>query len=400
MEKISPKEFLYKQPAYPETKESDIHYHSVANKLLELWDKGSVFKELPESLMKRIVMNITGYFQDIVSDAGLWRSFIDANRKLYGYSIPFHTIGEEYIDYELNLEDIRFLVWYNIAMLDDGNRQLYPHDIRVLNLADVWFTYLEEVYEESPVPEGYNLAMGLEFHDPEDQEKIYHLGTWLFLHSYLLTPAFAFTMQEIMSNKALIETKDLSAIQNRIEHAMSEDPTGPLALFIPEWLRLLIEGKLTDDKSKSKEEKIHPYYRKFIEATDGCPIKYFGSYEEMNSFLIQSLGWKAGEEHLAVLKEAKNIILLVNKERGMLAARNVAEYFSDPTNPYYNKEVAKKDAINLLTQRGKCPVDLLKYECGKGYLPDAAFPGTEDNQLIADNWDFIARCYLQQYYRD
>lgn len=398
MAKISPQDFLYKQPGYPEPKETDPFYHGVANKLLELWENNQVFKELSDSLMKRIAVNITGYFQDIVSDSGLWRSFVDANRKLYGYSIPFHTIGETYIDYELNLEDLRFLVWYNIAMLDDNYRQLYPHDTRVLQLADIWFRYLDEIYEEAPVPVDYNLAMGLEFHDPEDQENIYHLGSWLFLHSYLLTPAFALTMQEMMSDKQLLETKDLSAIQNKIEQAMMEDPTGPLALFIPEWLKLLIEDKLPNNKQD--EDKIHPYYQKFIKATDGEPIRYFGSYQELNSFLIDKLGWKAGEEHLAVLKDAKNIILLVNKQRGMLAARNVAEYFADPANPFYNQEVAKKDAINLLTVRGKCPVDLLKYECTKGYLPDATFPSSDDHKLIQDNWDFIARCYLQQYYRD
>ncbi len=400
MDKISPKEFLYKQPHYPEAIESDPYYLSVANHLLELWRESNIFSELPESLIKRIAVNITGYLQDIVSDMGLWRSFIDANRKLYCYSIPFHPVGEKYIDYELNHEDIRFLVWYNISMLDNLNRLLYPHDKKVIELSDIWFEYLDSIYEDAPVPDGYNIAMGLEFHDPEDQERIYHLGTWLFLHSYLITPAFALTMQEIMSDKELLESKDISAIQNRIEQAMSENPTGPLALFIPEWLKLIIEGKLSNLKPGNESDEPHPYYSKFIDATGGETIRYFGSYEELNNFLINTLEWRKGEEHLAVLKNSRNIILMVNKTRGMLAARNVAQYISDPLNPFYDEAESKKDSIDLLTVRGKCPVDLLKYACSNGYLQNACFPGSDDYKLIKENWDFIARCYLQQYYRD
>lgn len=399
MDKITPQEFLYKQPAYPETKVSDPYYHAVANHLLELWEKNDCFQELQESLIKRIAVNITSYFQDIISDAGIWRSFVNANRTLYGYSVPFHNTGEEYVDYELNIEDLRFLVWYNISMLDDDHRMLYPHDSQVLRLADIWFAYLDEIYEDSPLPDGFNISMGLEFHDPEDQENIYHLGTWLFLHSYLLTPAFAITMHEIMSDKGLLQSNDLSALQNRIEQAMSENPTGPLALYISEWIKLIIQGELPKSNEVT-ENKEHPYYQKFIKATGGKVIKYFGSYGELNTFLVESLGWSREEEHLSVLKNARNIILMVNKEKGMLAARNIAEYISDPLNPYYNKDIAGKDAISLFTQRGKCPVDLLKYACINNYLPDACFPESDDYELVKQNWDFIARCYLQQYYRD
>lgn len=91
--------------------------------------------------------------QDIVSDAGLWRSFVDANRELYGWSVPFHEIPENYIDYELNREDVRFLVWYTVAMLWEEQRFIFPHDARLLDFADGCFAILEEVYDDAPVPE-------------------------------------------------------------------------------------------------------------------------------------------------------------------------------------------------------------------------------------------------------
>ena len=52
----------------------------------------------------------------------------------------------------------------------------------------------------------------------------------------------------------------------------------------------------------------------------------------------------------------------------------------------------------------------LRYICSNGYLPDARFPesaqvidadgDTENsNRLVAANWDFLSRVYLQEYYR-
>ena len=403
MEKISYKEFQFHQPSFPEITETEPFYLGVANSILKLWYENKFFKDISPALAKKIAINLTGYLQDIVSDAGIWRTFIDFNRKHYNFSIPFHEDGEEYIDYELNIEDIRFLVWYNIAMLDESRRTLYPHDSEVLSFAKMIYDYIDSIYEEAPVPKDFNLAMGLEFHDIEDQEKIYHLGNWLFLHCYLLTPSFALTLHEIMSDPKLLESNDVTLLQNRMEQAMMESPIGPIALFTTEWLQLLINGSIQKSNSKDREtsleQNVHPYYQKFIDKV-GDVIKYFGSYEELNTFLIETLGWKNDEEHLPVLKNAENLILLVNKERGMLVARNIAKCIADPKNPFYDKSYAQEHAFSLLTVRGKCPVDLLKYIFLHNYLPDAVFPGTTDHELIRTNNDFIARCFLQQYYRD
>ncbi|MDE6338642.1 MAG: DUF3843 family protein, partial [Muribaculaceae bacterium] len=235
---IDIKEFLIRQPSFPKQVGTDQYYLAVANKLLDIFNKSVLGNDVPENVGKRMCLGLIGYFQDIIADAGIWRSFINANRKLYGFSIPFHTHGEEYVDYELNREDVRFLTWYFIAMSYEDMRDIYPHDARIMALADSWYDYLDSIYEESPEPEDYNIARGLELKDPEDQEAIYHLGQWLFLHCYLMTPAFAMTLSEIMSDPELMSGEDITKLHSRMEQSMMEDPTGPLAFFIIEWLRL------------------------------------------------------------------------------------------------------------------------------------------------------------------
>ena len=395
---ISKQDFLVWQPGYPKISETDPYYWELANRLAKESERSAFYSHLPKSVIKRASLCLTGYMQDVISAAGIWRSFVEANRKLYGWSVPFHELPEEYVDYELNREDVRFLVWYSIAMGYEEKRDIYPHDPLLLDLADIWFELLEEVYEDAPVPESYNITRGLDFNDEEDSHDIYRLGQWLFLHCYLITPAFSMTLGEIMSDQELVKPENVTMLHERLEQAMMQEPTGPLALFISEWLYLILNGKLLSPREE-KKEAIHPYYEKFITATGGRVVEFFDTYDKMNRFFIDSLGWEEGEEHLPMMKEARDFVLMVNKYKGMLVARNVARCIASPDNPYYDKEYASTHAFELLSVRGLCPGDLLQLIFKNNWLPDACFPGTQDTSLVTDNRDFIARCYLQQYYR-
>ena len=119
----------------------------------------------------------------------------------------------------------------------------------------------------------------------------------------------------------------------------------------------------------------------------------------MNRFFIDGMGWESGKEHLSMAKGAADYVLLVNHDKGMLMARGLARCISDSENPLYDNGYARDHAFELISVRGLCPGDLLQYIFEHDWLPDAVFPGTDDRLTVAANRDFIARCYLQQYYR-
>ena len=404
MNKILPKEFLIRQPSYPKVTETDPFYLAVANRLLDGAADCSFAGILPEALLKRVCLSLADYFQDIVADGGLWRSFIDANMQLYGWKVPFHPCSDDYVDYELNREDVRFLVWYVAAMLSEDLRHIYPLNADLLDFADRCYAVLDSEYEGSPEPEGWHIARGLEFCDAQDHKDIYDLGNWLFLHSYLLTPAFAMTLHDIVGSVDA-EDPDVSKIVNeRLEEAMLENTTGPLALFTPEWVYLMLEGKLQPSVESNEEKTIHPYYKKFTDFTGGDTIRFFRTYDEMNRFFVEALGWVDGEEHLSQAKGADNYVLMVTPYKGMLMARDICKCVKAPGNPMYDEAYARKHAFGLLTDRGLCPGDLLRRVLDEQWLPDAQFPDARtaeaDNMAVVHKYgDFIARCFLQIYYR-
>lgn len=394
---ISPKEFILQQPGYPEPYPSDIFYHTISNKLLNLWEHVGVLSAISDRQKHKIVLALTGYYQDIVSDGGMWRTFINECRHLYGSNVPFFRNEEEYIDYELNRIDVKFMTWYAVAMYCPQLRDIYPYDSELQKLADVFYEEMEREYDNAPVAEAFRMSHELEFNNEEDRDLILKIGSWVYKESWLMTPAFELT-RHILSERAADEKTSETDL---IEEAMASEPTGPLAMYLNEWMWMLIENKtippVVDEKDNDSPE--HKYYAPFLKATKGSEIAYFDSYEKMNRFFIDVLNWENGTEHLSHLKKAHDFTLLINRKKGLLVACDVARCIADPSNPIYDKAFACQHAFDLLTVRGLCPPDLRTRIINEGWLPDAAFPGTDDKQLVADNADFIARCFLQLYYR-
>lgn len=398
-EYISEEQFMMRQPSYPEKSTTDEYYHHLCNLMMGAWKKHNLLPEWPEAVVVRAVLGLVGYFQDIIADSGLWRTFIEEHRRMYGKWLPFYETSEDYLPHELNPEDVRFLVWYSLSMNYEGRRFHDPESADIAKAADVWHAMLDTIYEEAPMPEKFFIWRGLEIGNPEEQDDVMHFSRWLFMHSYLLTPAYALTLSEIVKAHQGDSAEDIQALSRAVEESMTMDPTGPLALYLPEWLYLILDHKRVRKVEDNGPQGENPTYAKFIAATGGDSIKFIGSYDDLNDFFINSLGWAAGEKHLSQLEKCSDFVLLVNREKGMLLAHDIAKCIKMESNPYYDKGYAEKHAIELLTVRGCCPADLLHYLFENDALPDAHFLPNGSQQTTHENRDFIARCYLQTYYR-
>ncbi len=407
---ITAKDFMLKQPNYPQVTESDKYYMVLAGRLAKIWDNARILMNVGEDIRRDVVLAVTGYFQDVIADAGIWRSFSTVCNKLYDRPVPFFDRPDDYIDSELNLIDLQFIIWYVIDSESEAHGTLSPKDTGIARLAQLFFNLLDAVYEEAPTPVEYNMAIDVDFNDEQDTEKAYDLSHWLFWNCYFLRPAATSTLRMAASKAQEIINAypDKDEAQRHLlemnRRLMVENTTGPLSLSIGEWMELIVNGKMpqTDDETVPEAGNEHRFYSQLIKATGGSRIAFIDGYESLERFVGEQMGWgKSATGHLPGMKRFGNFVLLGNPQKGMLIAHDVAQYIKHPDNPMYDPEVARSEAHRIVTERGVAPIDLVKYLFDNNLVPDARLPfeRNAEQSLLHENWDFLARLYLQTHYR-
>ncbi len=396
--------FLYFQPNHPVESSTDKFYLEIATEIEKSWRDSGLLEVHPIVAMLTSI-HLTGYFQDVVYDAGLWRTFTECCRKAYGRDVPFaNTDNPKYIHAELNREDVRFVLWYLIAFTSPDHHLISPDNEELEKLSLLIFNILDKHYNEAPNPDNYEYFFKIDLEENPPAEQIYDFTQWLFWRSWLLSPVFMYYNNEVALRLEKLEKEHTPESRKEAEQLRTETMTslvtGPLAINIGEWVRMLLTHDTTWQfpKPENADAPEHKYYAGFMRVSGGEQLMFLPTYEELNNFVIDALGWEKGINHLEGLKEANNFVLKIDRVKGLLIAPYISPCIAAQNNPTYNREFASAHAIELLTIKGACPPDLRKYLLDNDMLPDAVFPGSDNHQLVMDNADFISRCYLQEYY--
>ena len=135
-----------------------------------------------------------------------------------------------------------------------------------------------------------------------------------------------------------------------------------------------------------------------LEYSGGKPLLYFATYKELCKFFVEVLKWENTRSALLPDLQYKKEFVIYANAKGMLIAHDVAAYFCEEHNPMYNAKRATAEGYKLFCRPGACPFDLIKYGMLKGILPDVQFPFDNGKEILQQNWDFIARYYLCEYY--
>lgn len=160
----------------------------------------------------------------------------------------------------------------------------------------------------------------------------------------------------------------------------------------------LMEKECVVSPDDSFDEEMSTNVELFLKASGGEDLMYFDSYESLKIFLVQALQWEDNEDSLLPeLKEFENFVLYSNP-KGLLLGLDVAAYFADERNPLYNEELSKNEAHKLFYAKSLCPYDLLIYAMEHDLLPDAQFPFEDGKRILRENWDFVARWFLDDFY--
>lgn len=387
------------QPESEIENSTDEYYLMLAQYVDKMWKSMGVFPEIGEDIRKGVVMAMVSYYQDVVADFGIWRSFVQFCRKEYGKPLPFYDEPENYVDSELNLEDIQFIIWYSLESQLGFQGLVSPYDSDLLRLARQVFRLFDYLYDDAPTPEKFKEFSEVDLDDREQVADIFRLSGWLFWNSYFLRPTSKFAYEPEISEEDELSIAETLTDEKRLRTTF-EKPTGPLALYVEEWMRLMIDNRFPKEKAKAATHN-HKYFEALTRATGGKNIAFCDSYEALEKFLSEKMGWGASEGgHLPQMKNFGDFVLFADPEKGLMVAHDIAAFIQHPDNPLYDKEAARREAHRLVMEQGVCPIDLLKYLFAHGMLPDAAYPtGANGLALMQSDWDFFARLYLQDYYR-
>ena len=238
---------------YGKTSSSDLYYLEICNGIQDqLYEKNFVLPLrdfIREEGISLFCIFLTSYLEDIISGSEVWNSFVKKHKEIYGKPLPFYETEGDYVEGEVNLQDVKFLVWYFINSVNK-NILLNPHDVFVQNLAESIVGILETEYEYAP--ENDLLRKTYQITEAENYYNVRKLLDQNLTKTYLFFPdtGFAILRQEaeIIQKGRNVET----ALNDHRDNFVHEARTSLLALSAKEWAELILgnENKVTQALKK------------------------------------------------------------------------------------------------------------------------------------------------------
>lgn len=220
---------------------------------------------------------LTLYYEDVVSDLGIWHSFTTRMHELYGRYLPFYDVDEaKYFRDEPNDVDVRFLIWYFISRNERGSI-VAPDTLAIEYASEVVGKMMDEQFELMPV----NEQLKHFFSNPEWARSFYNqrdIMKWFFFANYLTCNenALDIAMQQGMAfSRNMHCPTDIAFLISECV-AVYENKLMPLAMKAQEWMQMILEynGRPEEAKKIGSQEYLPFDFYKVVEAERGKGIKF------------------------------------------------------------------------------------------------------------------------------
>ena len=242
MKKIYPKKWLELHP-YKQTNSVDQYYVGIANEIHKRLYSSTIadaFEE--EENIRYTSLCLAAWFEDVISQTGIWQAFTAECRKRYGAYLPFYPIKGDYFLDEINLEDIRFLLWHHIQYLCRGISAINPENPGIEQTAQEIYGLLAEEYETAPENERMQEFL---YHSAMGEEDFFHyreILDWFHYQCYFNIENVAQCRDE--AERLLDDEKITPEMAETLIYATRTSLTfkgrrNLLSLTSPEWLALI-----------------------------------------------------------------------------------------------------------------------------------------------------------------
>lgn len=243
MDLISMSEWMLLHP-YKTPNRIDYTYFDVVKKLFNCWQSSLMNYRVEGTCAETLTYSVGAYFEDVVSQIGLWKAFTDKHQKMYGKPLPFYnTDADHYFRDEINVEDIAFIIWSSVQK-ENPTEIMDPESLPIMDLAQRFYEVLDAEFEK--VPQN-NFCMSY-LQRKEHYKNFFSfkkMAYWLFYESYLLGYENSILLLEEL------EMVDEDNQPTKIEYAVRSESifgrnSGPLALPLIEWYAGLLSNHNMD----------------------------------------------------------------------------------------------------------------------------------------------------------
>lgn len=474
--------------------DSDREYTDFANRVVKTMRANTESANWSTDYLRTIAVKVTLYFEDLVSELGLWKTFVNKHSQLYGKPLPFFQVDSGYrADYPCQ-QDVLYLIWDALIGLKEEDLP-NPENPGLLSIARDITDLMEGEFEDIAINDDlvdylHEASYCCDFYELRQMLK------WFYFDCYLTSGRFTdyYYEQDIDFFAESLHAGSRDARYGAECMMPFNQDIGPLALQPKEWLALFLEhvgrkqkaedvralqcssiepflkvssdaksvrfknwhgeefsvrrtpmfncpdkqlkdpeingsigafacyrgewflnglnswGDITEiwdayiQDKKIKEGAGVQNYQHLMELSGGSALFYFHDLEELKRFEIKEMGIPEDQYQPPPMKEkVKNIVLFIPSERGSMGLMfNNADSICDPRNPFYDKKVAKKEALNIITCVDGVAGEFVRYAVSHGLLPDAqlnsVFGGDHGRELVQQNLDFLARTLRRQEY--
>lgn len=257
---------------------TDGEYARIATEILKTIAKLGI-ADIPAEGLKAIAVNVTMYFEDILSETGIWRGFMAGLKERYGRRMPFYDIDEEnYFEDEPNLEDVRMIVWYTMLEVHEGKIG-NPENPVLEKLAVAALSVLDKHFETAPANEELRAYL----HDHERLSDFYLMRDmlkWLCFGCYLTyIPCLSERLFESAQEMVREANMGIDQAFYQAESLMPySEEIGPLNVLPQEWLGMILRAVGEEEfaqKVESQRMKKYQIY-KVVSAETGKRITFEG----------------------------------------------------------------------------------------------------------------------------
>lgn len=261
--RIYPKEWREWHP-YRKTTDVDAYYADLATDLYDFLVDLQIHKELFEqdNDTREFCICLTAWFEDIISETGIWQAFTSECKRLYGSYLPFYHLDDDYFPDEINEEDVCFLLWHHVQQTRE-NQIIHPENPLIASVARELYQFLSDDYEIAPENEQMQA-----YFNPKRVFGDFHeyraFLEWFHYHCYF--NAFNHIELAIEGNKILndetIEDEYVDIMLYTTENELTfKSRKNFLSLTTPEWLAKIFANSPQAEVLRNVEKRDFSYFK-------------------------------------------------------------------------------------------------------------------------------------------